>query len=501
MVFISKFRATLSFLAKTPFAMYMYADAHELHVYCGWLIVLMSAIHSVGHALRWILQGNYYLFYQHFSGVSGLFITGSCILITIPMTLFRTQIKFEIRKNLHFLFIVFAIALMFHTPTAGIPNGGFTAYVFGIILAWYAADATYCYFFMTEKIETTKFSVLPCGVRMTMAVSDRFGAMGNQGGICYVCLPWIAKNQWHAFSLFENPSNPKERQIFIQKTGDWTNKVHRVLQRETVRPAWVHGPFPSPYDNSISYDNQVLVASGIGITPALSVIRAHKNTRRINLVWAVRDEALLEFFLNKLYLDNSGWNIIYYTGKKALQDECVRLATGNVVIISGRPNLNELIPTIIYGVESGLGRPEKYTPEGQEEAGEILSERLLLAGNGKSVLSDIARDLAWQASELGFQLPAETVAQQHRAQNTSSWMRSSAKKRLAKQMIQQNLSIGFRPWNYHDIAQSYVRNLDKSMILSTWGILYCGGAKPVLQALEDVSDEYDIGLHIESFAW
>jgi ferric-chelate reductase len=160
---------------------------------------------------------------------------------------------------------------------------------------------------------------------MTMAVSERFQQMGDQGGICYVCLPCIAKNQWHAFSLFEDPSNPGERQMFIQKTGDWTNQIHRYLQRETVRPAWVHGPFPSPYDNAISYDNQILVASGIGITPALSVIRAHKGTRRTNLIWAVRDETLLEFFLSHLYLDHEGWNIIFYTGKKQLRDECIHL--------------------------------------------------------------------------------------------------------------------------------------------------------------------------------
>ena len=39
----------------------------------------------------------------------------------------------------------------------------------------------------------------------------------------------------------------------------------------------------------------------------------------------------------------------------------------------------------------------------------------------------------------------------------------------------------------------------------TMGILLLcyilGGAKPVLRALEDISDEYGIGLHVESFAW
>lgn len=261
-VFISKFRGTTCFLSKSPLAMHMYSDSHELHVYCGWTIVVCAFIHAACHLARWAAQGNMDLLVTHCSGITGLLIVLSCILICIPMTFLRETIKYEVRKNLHYFFILFAAALAFHTPRSAVPNGGFTAYVFGGLLVWYFLDATYCYFFMTEKIDTTKFSVLPSGVRMTMNVSKRFQKAGAQGGICYVCLPWIAKNQWHAFSLFENPSNPAERQIFIQKTGDWTTKLHRYVQRDTVRPAWVHGPFPSPYDNADAYDNQILVASG-----------------------------------------------------------------------------------------------------------------------------------------------------------------------------------------------------------------------------------------------
>jgi ferric-chelate reductase len=478
--------------------MYMYKDSHELHVYCGWTILIFSTSHSVFHIVRWALQGNLYLLFAHFTGLSGLFIIASCILICIPMTIFRTQIRYEIRKNLHFLFIVFAAALMFHTPTSAIPNGGFTSWVFGIIIAWYCADSTYCYFFMTEKIDTTKFSVVPCGVRMTMAVSERFQKMGDQGGICYVCLPWIDKNQWHAFSLFEDPANPEVRQIFIQKTGDWTTQVHRVLQRDTVRPAWIHGPFPSPYDNAISYDNQILVASGIGITPALSVIRAHKDTRRINLVWAVRDEALLEFFLNHLYLDHDGWNIIFYTGKKQLRDECIHLkANTNVCILSGRPRLNELIPNIIYGIESGLGLPENYTPGTKQAASNLLANQLLASGDG-SDSSEVFENLAIRASELGYRLPTEAVL--HQELNTGT-LRSSTAQRRASAQIMEHLSMDFRPWKYHEGASKFVKGLDKKLVLPTWGMIYCGGAKPVLKALEEISDEYEIGLHVESFAW
>lgn len=251
-----------TYLSKTPLAMYMYQDSHELHVYCGWTILVCSTIHVICHVTRWAVQQNLELLTSHISGTTGLVIFSTCLLICLPMTWLRQKLRFEWRKNLHYLFIVFALALMFHTPKSAIPNGGFTIYVFGIVLSLYALDSLYAFFFMTEKIPSPEFSVVKSGVRMTMQVSDHFQKVGASGGIGYICVPWVKKYQWHAFSLFENPAQPNERQVFIQKVGDWTTELHQYLQRETSRPIWISGPFPSPYSNAELYDNQILVASG-----------------------------------------------------------------------------------------------------------------------------------------------------------------------------------------------------------------------------------------------
>ena len=475
----------------------MYRDLHELHLYCGWTIFVFSIIHSVAHVARWSQQGNLYLLFHHFSGISGFVIILSCLIICIPMAMCKGTIKYEIRKFVHFLFLAFALALCFHTPVSAIPNGGFTAYVFSILLVWYMLDTFYCFFFMTEKIETTNFRVLPSGVRMDMNVSKRFQKMGANGGYCYVCLPWVDKHQWHAFSLFENPSNPAERQIFMQKTGDWTTKVHRMLQRSTVRPVWVQGPFPSPYDRASSYDNTVLVASGIGITPALSVIRAHKDSRRINLIWVVRDHHLLEFFLRHLYLDHQGWNLIFYTGKTKLSEAHIVIqANSNVCLIEGRPRLREVVPNIIYGIESGLGLPERYNPEVMNVATEMLLDVLSLPDDESSVTSEQAENLACYAAELGFHLPRDISEELQRSPEGYRQHR-----RRKSEVIMQNLGIGFRPWETHDGAARYVKNLDRKLVIPTGGILYCGGARQVENDLLQISDEFKIQIHIESFAW
>ena len=86
---------------------------------------------------------------------------------------------------------------------------------------------------VTERIETSKFQVLPSGVQMTMKVSDRFRRWGEKGGFGYVCLPWVDR-QWHAFSLFQDPSDPAARVVFILDVGDWTTAVHTELQRSNT---------------------------------------------------------------------------------------------------------------------------------------------------------------------------------------------------------------------------------------------------------------------------
>jgi hypothetical protein len=135
-------------------------------------------------------------------------------------------------------------------------------------------------------------------------------------------------------SFIENPVNPQEeRQIFLQKAGDWTCKVHAILQRDTVRPAWIQGPFRGPYASAEEYDNQILVASGIGITPALSVIRAQKDSRRI--LWVVERLVLT----------------LHWSGVSVMSDELeVSILDGNEYIMYISSLSLVASPFVFYGI-------------------------------------------------------------------------------------------------------------------------------------------------------
>jgi hypothetical protein len=370
----------MEFISRTPLSLFFYQDLHELHVYCGWVVLIDGLLHALFHVLRWANQGNLNLMIEHFSGVSGIISVVCILLVCIPMLAFKKRIKYETRKYLHYFFIVLALALCFHTTTTSIPNGGFSKWIFSILIGWYFLDSLYVYIFMIERIESTSFHVVPTGAQLTMAVSKRFEKGVNIGGYCYVCFPWIDKWQWHAFSLFENPANPAEHQIYLQNVGDWTNAVCEALQRDTVRPVWVRGPFSSPYDKAADFDNQILVAGGIGITPAISVMRAHKETRRSNLIWAARDPHMVEFFLKHGEFSSRGWNLVFYTGKEPLYvGNAIDITTSSgalVHIIRARPDFAKLIPNIIYSIESDTFAPESFVSDSKLDVLADLNEKL-----------------------------------------------------------------------------------------------------------------------------
>ena len=414
LIFITKCKTLINWLETTPASMWMLKDFHELHIYCGTYIAYDIFVHTLFHLLRYANQGNLYLVVDtslQRTGLTGLIVVIATPLICFPMMYFKEAISYEIRKAGHYLFYLFAVGMALHVPPAAVPNGGYCAYILPFCIILYTLDTLYVWFFMTERIDTTRFSVLPTGVQMTMEVSDRFQRRGKNGGFAYVCLPWTDRNQWHAFSLFES-STTNLRHVFMLNTGNWTNAVHEALQRNTVRPVWVCGPFASPYGQAKFFDNQILIASGIGITPALSVIRSNvqKASRRINLIWATRDPHMLEFFLEHLVLDNSGWNLIFYTGKEPLNPVLLELNnTSSVKILTGRPDLMTLVPSIIHSIESEKFEPEQDASCRKCEVIKVLLNRLLELDSLKGKMyalddDDKLRTLRSLASELGFQL-------------------------------------------------------------------------------------------------
>lgn len=282
-------------------------------------------------------------------------------LIGLPMAYepLRKRMAYELRKGLHMGFaLVFGISICFHAPQMHI------AYIMGFTMALYLADLFVVMFFRTFKIETTHFHRLERGVQVTFPNPAGFNA--SQTGYVYINIPWIETKEWHAFSLYPHPKEPETKScVCISVGGDWTAKLHRAVEYDTKRPSYICGPFTSPYATATSYDNLCLVASGIGITPAVSIIQSAKEERRCNLIWMTRDASMIEFYLANVEFDDDAFTTIYYTGKRKLVLDIDLPPT--VLIFHHRPNLDACVRGMIHGIETGSGLPETMVAESAAE--------------------------------------------------------------------------------------------------------------------------------------
>ena len=83
---------------------------------------------------------------------------------------------------------------------------------------------------MTESVETTTFTRITPGMRISMPVSNRFvgNSVSGKAGYCYVNIPWVSNYEWHSFSMFEDPNDRNVQQVFIMSNGNWTEKLVRL---------------------------------------------------------------------------------------------------------------------------------------------------------------------------------------------------------------------------------------------------------------------------------
>jgi hypothetical protein len=377
--------------------------------------------------------------------------------------------------------------------------------------------------------------------------------------------PWLARNQWHAFSIYENALDPSIRHMFMANIGDWTKEMHKVVgASETARPLWITGPFPSPYSNALAFDNLICVASGIGITPAVSAIEAYKESRRVNLLWACRDASMLVFFLENAKLDYNAFNLVFFTGKAALPDMIENYNVSHnahLKIIKKRPNLSWVIPNIIRAIDvacdngkdliprySEVVKEKTSAPKVEKEVTKVStapsipeggdgedafptnvglgSFEMPLGGSSapkvavktargsvmlaRTNIAEFAFDAVNNKDDLhsngslgGSNAPRKARKARASVWNTNSDLESNSGNRR-QSTFEANVGAAgsnLNVWEEQEGAKDYVLNTMPKANKDQWSFLYCGGINPLLGALVAESKELNLPLHQEAFNW
>jgi len=558
LLFMSKANNLNNFLQHTALRCWInFSDYHHVHSLFGIVVGLESTSHAFFHIVRWARRkDDIQLLWNSQTGLTGLIAIILCPFIVLPMTVpyLKKQMSFEWRKGLHYLSIIWGAALMCHAPAR-------IFWVIGIPFFIYAADKMMEGFLKTHLVESAHFQRLgDTSCLISFANPPGFGRQNS--AYVYLMLPWLSRYQFHAFTVFPD-IKANHSSICIHKCGDWTQKLMKTITTPTHKPAFVVGPFLSPFSSpAMDSEHLVAVASGIGVTPAISLIKQYSSTsRRLNLIWICRDAGLVEHFLQNVDFGSDGYTLIYYTGRDReliLQDDL----PPNVLIFKGRPNLERTICGIITGIATGEGLPEElhnkvltqtpadmrsklllekalsiytmdqlyaytvkasaYHSEGIEPTADtvnyqgVLSTMRHLLGDDYELVTDkitnnfekvnISGDCQMDFND--FEFFFNLMLEGSNTQESTSM--TNVKNELMRHTICHDMfkasSIGLNQLSESEKRGSVFGikkhlNGDGKFSARNWNMLYCGGSQPVLDQLKAFKRKFGIALSVEKFDW
>jgi len=373
----------------------------------------------------------------------------ACTIIGVPALsgALRRLLPWEFRARAHVIFsILFAVCIASHAPDTHI------FLVASIAFGAYLIDWLFSHFLRTFKVTSSYFTRLEHGVELRFKNPPGFASEHN--GYIYLMVPFISKYQWHAFSVYPHHELEDHSCVHIHACGDWTEQLFDETVQETRRPVWVQGPFASPFSTATDFDNLILVATGIGITPALAVMHDLRAERRINLIWLTRDASMVQFYLDSAKFCNNAWTFIFHTGSRELNITSSLPPT--CFVFNERPQLHKVMYNIVHSIQLQKNLPEQCAPTVDASAAAAPCD----TGMGKHLSAeDDDLEMCSQDALKSFSFRS--------LKNTRS-MRSLTAKVLWKQR---------------------------------WETLYCGGSKAVIQDLKTACRDLGILFRKESFDW
>ena len=551
LLFLSKAKNLNNFLQKTTLRCWInFSDFHHVHALFGAVVAIESTSHSFFHLLRWARrQDDLQLLWTTKTGVTGLFALLLTPLITLPMTVpfLKQRMTYEWRKGLHYLSVPWGAALMCHAPER-------IFWLIGVPLFVYCADKVTEYLFQTHLVESAHFQRLSdTSILVSFENPQGFGRQNS--AYIYLMLPWLSTCQFHAFTVIPS-AKANHSSIVINEAGDWTRQLMQAVTVPTHRPAFVVGPFLSPFSPvAMDSDHLVAVATGIGVTPVISLVRQYRYTsRRLNLIWICKDPGLVEHFLQSVDFGSDGYTLIYYTGRE--RDLILRGdLPSNVLTFDSRPDLARCIAGIISSISTGEGLPEELQATVLTHTPAITRAKLLLekalALYGMDRLHEHAVEASSRRRRGPEPLPAGLVNYEGARSTMQHLLGEDGA--LLSDKITENLETadvrGSGHLDHDEFEEFFQLMLDKqdpslAMIKQglqkmtkcrdlfksshsipegvswednfgikrhlqgegkfaarNWNMLYCGGSQPVLDKLKAFGREFGIGLSVEKFDW
>ncbi|KAL0012952.1 hypothetical protein SO802_000021 [Lithocarpus litseifolius] len=365
-----------------------FEQAIRYHVWLGHLTMLLFTLHGLLFVIAWTIEGTLLqemlqwvdLGISHFPGVISL-VAGLLMWMT-SLHLVRKK-KFELFYYTHQLYVIFIVFLALHVGSFlfCISAGGIFLFILDRFLR-------FCQSRKTVDIISIKY--LPCGT-VELMLSKPANLQYNALSFIFLQVREISWQQWHPFSVSSSPLDGKYHlSVIIKVIGEWTEKlrgnilnssgVDLNLRPQTMITASIEGPYGHELPYHLMYENLILVAGGVGISPFLAILSdiLHRTRegkpclpRNILIVWAVKRsnelpllstndmELICPFFSDKLNLEIH----IFVTreSQPPLEEGQVHEATNSSPPVSNSCSMSVLVGTGnnmwpgLYVISSTLG--------------------------------------------------------------------------------------------------------------------------------------------------
>ncbi|KAK4427525.1 Ferric reduction oxidase 7, chloroplastic [Sesamum alatum] len=286
-----------------------FEHATRYHVWLGHLTMLLFTLHGLFYVIGWAIEGRLVRELMDWKNIGianlpGVISLVAGLLMWVTSLPGVRRINFELFFYTHQLYVVFVVFLALH-----VGDFVFCMAAGGIFLFMLDRFLRFCQSRRTVNILSARS--FPCGT-LELVLSKPANLHYNALGWIFLQVRELSWLQWHPFSVSSSPLDGKHHlALLIKVLGKWTGKLDRLvssaseegtetehlLQRYSKLTASVEGPYghESPYH--LTYENLILVAGGIGISPFLAILSdvLHRlkdgkpcMPKNILIVWAIK---------------------------------------------------------------------------------------------------------------------------------------------------------------------------------------------------------------------